>query len=148
MVISIVVEDGEGTGRLAKVTSAGALAIGPPHFNLAEFNELAVANTAYNFYQPRSGKQFVVMAIFAYGDKQVAGATNATVEVYEATTSDTTTVSKTIMKFEIGQNEFHPFSNLNLLVNGGVFINAKTDDDDVHMNILGHYIDDTGERVG
>ena len=45
------------------------------------------------------------------------------------------------MQFEIGQNEFHPFTNLNLLVNVGKFINAKTDDDDVHMNILGYYAD-------
>lgn len=142
MAVSFVVEDGSGRGTLAKVSSAGALAVSPTDFNLAEFNELAVDDTAYNFYQPRPGKQFVVTHIFAYGDKQVAGGTNATVEVYEATTSDTITVSKTILKFEIGQNEFHPFSNINLLVNSGVFINAKTDDDDVHMNILGYYIDE------
>ena len=30
---------------------------------------------------------------------------------------------------------------LSLLVNVGKFINAKTDDDDVHMNILGYYVD-------
>ena len=26
-------------------------------------------------------------------------------------------------------------------LNEGKFINAKTDDDDVHMNILGYYVD-------
>lgn len=139
MTVKHVIEG--ASGRLAAVTPGGALAVGPVSFNLIEFNELAATATAYNFYSPRSGHQFIVTSIFAYGDKQVAGATNATVEVYEASSTTETTVDRIIMKFEIGQNEFHPFTNLNLLVNEGVFINAKTDDDDVHMNILGYYVE-------
>ena len=108
---------------------------------LRSSNELAAINTAYNFYQPLPDKQFVVTSIFAYGDKEVASNTNATVEIYEASSTTETTVDKIIMQFEIGQNEFHPFTSLNLLVNEGKFINAKTTDDDVHMNILGYYVD-------
>ena len=133
--------EGGNSGRVASVTSDGALAVGPVSFNLIEFNELDTTVTAYNFYSPKSGKQFVVTAIFAYGDKQVGLGTNATVEVYEASSTTETTVDKIIMQFEIGQNQFHPFTSLNLLVNEGKFINAKTDDDDVHMNILGYYVD-------
>ena len=129
------------SGRLAEVSPSGALAVVPPSFNLIEFNELAAINTAYNFYTPRPGKQFIVTNIFAYGDKEVASNTNATVEIYEASSSSSTAVDKIIMQFEIGQNEFHPFTSLNLLVNVGVFVNAKTNDDDVHMNILGYYVD-------
>ncbi len=139
MAVKSIIEGGD-SGRLATVTPGGALAVGPVSFNLIQFRELAVANTAYNFYGPLPEKQFVVTNIFAYGDKQVAAATNATVEVYEASSTTTTVVDEIIMQFEIGQNEFHPFTNLNLLVSAGVFINAKTDDDDVHMNILGFYI--------
>ena len=133
--------EGGNSGRVADVTPDGALAVGPVSFNLVQFNAMDLVNTAYNFYSPKSEKQFVVTAIFAYGDKQVATATNATVEVYEASSTTSVTVDKIIMQFEIGQNEFHPFTNLNLLVNAGVFINAKTDDDDVHMNILGYYVE-------
>ena len=141
MAVKFSIEGGD-SGRVATVTPDGALAVGPVSFNLIQFKELAATATAYNFYSPKSGKQFVVTAIFAYGDKQVAAASNATVEVYEASSTSETTVDKIIMQFEIGQNEFHPYTSLNLLVNAGVFINAKTDDDDVHMNILGYYADE------
>lgn len=147
MSVPFVLEDGTKSGRFAKVTSEGALVVAPPSFNLVKFNELAEDDIAYNFYAPLPGKQFVVTHIFAYGDKEVSGPSNATVEVYEAADSGATTVEKIILQFEIGQNQFHPFTNLNLLVNTGVFINAKTDDDDVHMNVLGSYIDDTGIKV-
>ena len=140
MAVKFSIEGGD-SGDVAKVGHDGALAVGPPSYNLVEFNELAATGTAYNFYEPLPGKQFVVMGIFAYGDKQVATATNATVEIYEASSTSSLVVDKIIMQFEIGQNEFHPFTNLNLLVSEGVFINAKTDDDDVHMNILGFFID-------
>ena len=138
--VKVSIEGGD-SGRMAAVTPDGALAVGPVSFNLIQFNELAATATAYNFYQPLPEKQFVVTAIFAYGDKQVGTSTNATVEVYEALSAGETTVDKIIMQFEIGQNEFHPFTSLNLLVNEGKWINAKTDDDDVHMNILGYYVD-------
>ena len=138
--VKVNIEGGD-SGRVATVTPDGALAVGPVSFNLVEFNELDATATAYNFYSPLAEKQFVVTSIFAYGDKQVSSSTNATVEVYEASSTTETTVDKIIMQFEIGQNQFHPFTNLNLLVNVGKFINAKTDDDDVHMNILGYYVD-------
>lgn len=134
------------TGDAVRVHQDGRMFTGG-QFNLIEFNTLDVVDTAYNFYLPRTGKQFVVTRIFAYGDKEVAGNSNATVEVYEATSISTLTVSKIIMQFEIGQNEFQPYDTLALLVNTGRFINAKTSDEDVHMNILGFYIDDTGETV-
>lgn len=134
------------TGNAAQVHADGRLFTGGP-FNLIEFKELAEDDTAYNFYPPRQFQQFVVTRIFAYGDKEVAANANATVEVYEATSASTITVSRIIMQFEIGQNEFHAFDTLALLVNTNRFINAKTSDDDVHMNILGYYIADTGEEV-
>ena len=129
------------TGATAKVSSLGQLVVGPLAPNLAEFNELGTIDTAFNFYKPRSGKQFIITHIFAFGDKQVSPTTNATVEVYEATSDATTTVDRTLLKFEIGQNQFQPYQDINILVNSGAFMNAKTDDDDVHMNILGFYID-------
>lgn len=134
-------------GKHATVNNAGALAVAPVSFNLVKDGELAENDIAVNFFEPRPAKQFVVTNVFAYGDKEVAGNTNATVEVYEAANSTTATADKTILKFEIGQNEFQSFTDLNLLVNEGVFINAKTSDDDVHMNILGFFIPDTGQKV-
>lgn len=132
---------GGNPGRPVNVSTLGELTTGLLNRNQTEFKELAATGTAYNFYAPVAGKQFIINHIFAFGDKQVSPTTNATVEVYEATSISETTVDKVIMTFEIGQNQFQPYTSLNLLVNADRFINAKTDDDDVHMNILGYYID-------
>lgn len=36
---------------------------------------------------------------------------------------------------EVGQNQSIPFPNIRVLCNKGAYINAKTDDDDIHMTI-------------
>lgn len=129
-----------GAVNEARVTALGQVVIGAIAYDETEFNELGTINTAFNFYLPKSGQQFVITAILVYGDKQVSSSTNATVIIYEATTDETITVSKVLLQFEIGQNQLLPFTPLNLLVAEGVFINAKTDDDDIHMTIMGYYI--------
>ncbi len=139
MAIDVQIVDGE-TGRPVRILKFGSMAVSPVVSNLAEFRELGTINTAFNFYEPQGGRNFVISHIFAYGDKEVASNANATVEIYEATSATSTTVDKIILQFEIGQNEFHPFQDLNLLVSTDRFINAKTSDDDVHMNILGFFI--------
>ncbi len=139
MAIDVRIVDGV-TGQPVRVLKPGSMAVSPVISNLAVFQELGTINTAFNFYGPEGGKNFIISHVFAYGDKQVAGNSNATVEIYEATSATSTTVDKIILQFEIGQNEFHPFQDLNLLVSRDRFINAKTDDDDVHMNILGFFV--------
>ena len=127
-------------GNPAKVTESGELVVAPLSFDETKFNELAEDDTAYNFYEPKPNKQFVITSMLAYGDKQVGSQTNATVEVYEAASSDSTTVLKCLIKFEIGQNQAIPFTPLRVLVKEGVWVNAKTDDDDIHMTVMGYYI--------
>ena len=127
-------------GKHVEVNESGELLISDGPYDLVEFNELDAINTAYNYYSPNGQKQFVMTGFMAYGDKQITGSTNATVIIYEASTIDTTTVDKVLFQFEIGQNQSVPFPSLRILVNKGVYVNAKTDDDDVHLTILGHFI--------
>lgn len=131
---------GGSSKHKVKVTSSGELVVSPLSYDDTSFNELAEIDTAYNFYEPSPGKQFVITAILAYGDKQVSNVTNATVIIYEASTIDTIVVDKILLQFEIGQNQSIPVSALRTLVSLGKWINAKTDDDDVHMTIMGYYI--------
>ncbi len=128
-------------GKSAQVLRNGQLVIAPLEQNLAEFNELGTVDAGVTFYKPRSGQQFIITNIFVFGDKQVSSNSNATVEVFESLSENSATVDKTLLKFEISQNQFQPYNNVNILVNPDVFINAKTDDDDIHMNILGYYIE-------
>lgn len=141
--IKSVVVDGDGSGKKAKVTSIGQQVVGQYAYDEVVFNELAEPNTAYNFYTPKEGMQFVITGVMAYADKQVGTTTGATVIVYEATDPALVTVSKTLIQSEMGQITYITFLPLNILVNEGVWVNAKTDDDDIHMTITGYYIPST-----
>lgn len=135
---------GDGTQQV-KVNEAGELLISDGPYDLAAFNELDTINTAYNFYGPRGREQFVITGFLLYGDKQVSGSTNATVIIYEASQSDSVTEDRVLVQCEVGQNQSIPFPNIRILCNKGVYINAKTDDDDIHMTVFGHYVDLQGK---
>jgi hypothetical protein len=124
----------------ARVTGLGQLVVAPLAYDETEFRELAVANTAYNFYVPRSGKQFIITGIRAKADRQVSPTQDADVVIYEASAPDTTTVSKVLHQEAMVQGESVALLPLNILVNTGVWVNAKTTDDDIHMTIFGYYI--------
>jgi len=127
-------------GQIVAVNSSGELLVAPGPYDEPVFNELAVINTAYNYFKPFNSHRFVLTGFLAYGDKQIGTTTNATVIIYEASAEDSATVDKVIVQFEIGQNQSVPFPSVRILTSAGVYINAKTDDDDVHLTIFGHYV--------
>lgn len=131
---------GNGSQQV-RINEAGELLISDGPYDLVVFNELATINTAYNYFVPKGREQFVITGFLAYGDKQVSGSTNATVVIYEASQADSTTEDRVLIQFELGQNQSVPFPNIRILCNKGAYINAKTDDDDIHMTIFGHYVD-------
>ena len=133
--------DGRGTRNRAKVTSRGQVVTGAISYDDSVFKELAEDDTAYNFYVPLAGQQFVVTGIILKGDKQI-GASDATVVVYEATAIDSITEAKTLLSLAVADGDILTLLPLNLLVSKGVWLNAKTSDDDVHMTIMGYYIDE------
>jgi hypothetical protein len=134
---------GSGSQQV-KVNDAGEILISDGPYDFTEFRELDVINTAYNFYKPNGREQFVITGFFAYADRDVNPTTNATVIIYESDQEDSTTENRVLFQFEIGQNQSAPFPNIRVLCNKGVYINAKTDDDDIHLTILGHYVDLNG----
>jgi len=129
-----------GETRAAKVTSDGELVVAPIAYDSAVSVELGVDNQVYNLHSPFPQRRLVITGIFAFGDKQVNGSTNASVEIYEATSDEDAVVAKTIFDFEIGQNMSRSFNPLNIVVTEGRYINARTSDDDVHLTVTGHYI--------
>lgn len=135
-------------GQLVTVNEAGEIQVAQGAYDLAVFNELDTVNTAYNFYAPNGSKQFILTGFLIYGDKQVSSSTNATVVIYEADQPDTTTESRVLVQVEVGQNQSIPFPNIRILSSRGVYINAKTSDDDIHMTIFGHYVDLDGRSSG
>ncbi len=130
-----------GNGKAVGVTSIGQLVTAPFAYNDTVFKELAEPDTAYNFYLPRASERFVISSVLFRADKQVSSTVDATVVIYEATTDSTVTVSKVLIQFAVVQGDIINATQLNLLVAEGRYVNAKTDDDDIHMTILGSYID-------
>jgi hypothetical protein len=131
--------------REVEVNDAGELMVALGPYDLVKFNDMDVADQAYNFYSPRGTDQFVVTGFLAFGDKDINDATDSTVVIYEASAPDTTTVDRTLFQFEVGKLVPVPFTSLKILCNFGKYINAKTNDDDVHMTMLGYFVDLKGK---
>lgn len=134
------ITSGSGKGYQATVSKNGQLITSPFAYDNTQFQELATAATAYNFYTPNMGKQFVITGIIAKADKQVSGTVDADVVVYEAGASDTVTADKVLFQMAMVEGDLITLLPLNILVNEGKFVNAKTSDDDIHMTITGYYI--------
>jgi hypothetical protein len=135
---------GNGSQQV-KINEAGELLVSDGPYDLAKFNELDTINTAYNFYGPKGREQFVITGFLIYGDKQVSSSTNATVTIYESAQADSIAEDRVLVQVEVGQNQSIPFPNIRILCNKGVYLNAKTDDDDIHMTIFGHFVDLQGK---
>lgn len=128
------------TKRAAKVTSTGQLVVGPVAYDLVEFNTLDVNDAVSNFYSPKAGQQFVITGIIAFADKDISDASDTVIVVYEAGSAEATTVDKILLQFGMPKLSLFSGLPLNLLVNAGKFINAKSGDTDIHMTIMGYYI--------
>lgn len=130
-------------GKKARVTNAGELVVAPFAYDEVEFRELAEDDTAYNFYQPKPNHQFVMTGLNMKADRDVSTTVDAEVVIYEATSTTETTVSKVLFQEAMVRGERTSLPT-NILVNPGVWINAKTSDDDIHMTIMGYYIPELG----
>lgn len=131
-------------GNTVRVTPSGELVVAPLNYDETSFNELAVAATGYNFYEPLPGKQFVITAVLMRADKNVSNVTDATVVIYEANSTDSITIDKTLIQFAVVRDDIITSTPLRILVAGGTFINGKTSDASIHMTITGYYIDKLG----
>lgn len=127
-------------GQQARYNKLGQLETAPGGFDLQKFVSLAVDDTAYNFYTPVPGRQFIITGLICFAARDVSDASDTNIIIYEATTPSTITVGREILQFGMGRLTVLPLLGLRLLVSEGVFVNAKTDDNTVNINILGHFI--------
>ena len=136
------------SGKAALFNELGELQVAEGDFDLTKFIELAEPATAYNFYLPLIGKQFVITGILAFADKDVLDSSDTTITIYEASTPAATTADRIIVEYGMGRLSVLPYPNVRLLASEGVYINAKTDDDDIHLNLIGHFIPTILKNVG
>jgi hypothetical protein len=137
MTLKTFIKDGDGSGHLVGVSHAGELIVSGFGINQTKFNALNVANTAFNFFIPLSEQNFVITSII-YN----APAGTSTVDIYEASSTTSTTISKQIFRIITVGATFVPliFSLGGFVTVGeGSFLNAKTDNITVNMTIVGFY---------
>ena len=133
--------EGPGPGKRVKVTNAGQMVVSPVDYDDTKFQEVGTANVAVNFYAPRPGQSFVITVIRAKADRDVSPTADATVVVFEASNDSTATVDKVLHQEAMVRAETFTLTGLNIKVTEGKWVNAKTTDDDIHMTIMGYYVD-------
>lgn len=134
------IEDGGSGGTKAKVTTRGQLVVGSLEYDSHVGNTMTAINTAYNFYAPVAGKRFVITAMLLYADKNV-GASDASVEIYEAESATSTTIAESIISIEMPKSTYRDITGLNIILNEGVWLNGKTNDNNIFSTIMGYYVD-------
>lgn len=140
MAIGAKIVDGSGSHSEAKVTKRGQLITAPLDFSTFYNAEVDVINTGFTIVTPRGGKQFVITSLIVYANKLV-GTGDATVEIYEADSLDSTVVSASIFKQEMLKQTNLPLGQLNVIVSEGKWVNVKTDDNTIFVNMAGYYVD-------
>jgi hypothetical protein len=134
-----IIGGGKQRSKVA-VTKRGQLIVAPYEYDETQFIELAEVNTAYNFYKPKMGMQFVITGMRIKADRNVSTTVDATVEIYEAALPDTTTSDKILHEEAMVRGESATLLPTNILVRMGKFVNAKTTDDNIFMTVMGYYI--------
>jgi len=133
--------DGRGaTKNRACVTSVGQVITAPFDYDLAEFRSLSVIDTAFNFYQPQIGKQFVITGMRIKAGRFVSNTIDATIVIYEGTSDITLTEDRVLFEEALIRSEDVTLLPTNILASEGKFINAKTDDATIFINIMGYFI--------
>jgi hypothetical protein len=94
-------------------------------------------NTAFNFFIPKSEFDLHITSILF--DTPAQG---AVIDIYEASSTTSTTIVKQILKITLSSKGFFPiifpFGGF-IPIAEGAFLNAKTDTATVNMTIIAHY---------
>ena len=131
--INVKVSDGQ-TDAGAKVTSRGQLVTAPLDFSVPYFKAMTVNDQVYNFLINDVNKLIVITDVIAFGDRSV-GTNGSVVNIYEATASDSGTITKEVLRLDIGKNSSFVATGLNYVLSQGVFLNAKQSDNNVNLTI-------------
>lgn len=124
------------TSSTARVTRFGQLVVAPIQYSTPVTVDLDTINVAFNFITPVDGKVVVITDIFASADNGVSNTTPAEVEIYTSDEMDSTTVIDSILQPRLTRASNIPITGLNLLIDEGVWVNAKTNDNDILLTIM------------
>jgi hypothetical protein len=137
--VKAIITDGTDNGFETKVTPRNQLVVAPLEYS--EFYTVTVCaiNVGKNVIPPITNQQFVITDIVLYADKAV-GNCDATVVIFEAESDITATVTRSIIDVDMPKKTSLPLTGLNIITSEGRWINAKTNDNNIKVNIGGYYV--------
>ena len=135
MTLPVNIKDSD-SGKVAKVTKFGQLVVAPIAYSIPVTQEMDVIDTAFNFVTPEQGQSIVITDIVIAANKDVSPTEPAIVEVYTADANDSITVITEILLTQIPRSTTVPITGLNLLIGEGVWVNSKTNDNNVSLTIM------------
>lgn len=140
MTIDVKIQDAK-TGETCLVTSRGQLVVSPISYSVSYTTSVTVINTAYNLVPARADKKFVITDIILTGDKTISTVTDATVDIYEASGPDETTIDNELIQVDVPRSQSVILIGLNLITeNAAKYINVKSTDINVKTVLMGYYV--------
>ena len=128
----------ENGGSTPIITVNGELVVAPFSTNISIHNKMDTVDIAYNFTEARAGKTMILQNILVYANRNV-GVNDATICIYMADSPTSTTIVSEVLEFELPQKNSRDMIGLNLALPEGLFLNAKTNDNDVFLTMMGYY---------
>ena len=123
------------TGHKATVSEFGQLTTAPVDYSTPVQQKLDVINSAYTMIKPVDGKLIIITDIILTANKNV-GVNDATVTIYTSKTEGELIAVGNIIELEMQEKTSLPITGINAKVDGGLYVNAKTDDNDVFITIM------------
>jgi len=127
---------GSRNSNRAKVTKFGQLVTAPLQYSTPVSVELDVINTAFNLLTPASGQSVVITDIIVSADRNVSTTTPANIVIYQALEADLLLPDKTIVRPQLVRSGNASYIGLNMIVDEGKWVNARTDDVGVLVTIM------------
>jgi len=137
--INVKIVDGKGKGKAAEVSEQGELITRPSQYSTSSKRQITDSN-AVNFFKPLSGQKFIVTGMILNTDRNV-GVNGSLIEIYEATSETSTTITTDIISIDQAKNQTSPLIPLLIETVEGAFINGKADDFNVNVSVLGYFVD-------
>lgn len=130
------------TGDTVRVTTGGALAVGPTHPSLSFNATLGVDDTAVNIVPAKADHVFCMTGLLLTANQNVSNTASATISIYTGD-SETTAVGSALtnlFSIPLGRNDARDITGILVEAEEGKWINGETTDDDVFVTVLGYYL--------
>ena len=135
MTSKTTIRDGAGTGNIAKVSNFEDIIVGIGD-NQTSFRILNATGTAFNFFAPLSGQEFIITSLL------ISGPEDATINIFEASSPTSSTITRLIYTITFNDSGFFPiifpFGGF-LEVEEGSFVNATTSVTTATMTMIGYF---------